>query len=138
MDEAEDIVQELFVNYWNNREKIKITVSLKSYLYQATKNSYLNLLRHKKVRERYADRITTQKIRHNSYSALEAEELTRIVKETLNNLPNRCKKVFMMSRMDGLKYKEISEQLSISIKTVEADMGKALREIRNNLAKYDN
>ncbi|HCX98981.1 MAG TPA: RNA polymerase sigma-70 factor, partial [Bacteroidales bacterium] len=64
-------------------------------------------------------------------------ELAEIIEETINNLPHRSREIFMLSRFEGLKYAEIAKKLSISIKTVEANMGKALRLIRLNLARYD-
>jgi len=68
---------------------------------------------------------------------LEVKELSEVIETTLNELPERCRQIFKMSRFEGLKYNEIAEQLSISIKTVEANMGKALQLFRKNLKHYD-
>ncbi|MDD2196495.1 MAG: RNA polymerase sigma-70 factor [Bacteroidales bacterium] len=138
MDEAEEIVQQLFYNYWKNKENIKIKVSIKSYLYQATKNGCLKFIEHNKVKGRYSNHVLSQNTEAEStQSKIEEGELAEIIEETINSLPHRSREVFMLSRFEGLKYAEIAKKLSISIKTVEANMGKALKLIRLNLARYD-
>lgn len=139
IDDAEEIVQELFYNYWKNKENITISVSIKSYLYQATRNRCLKLIEHNKVKGKYSDHVLNQGMEADlsTQSKIEDEELAEIIEETLNNLPQRCREIFELSRFEGLKYTEIAQKLSISIKTVEANMGKALRLIRLSLAKYD-
>jgi RNA polymerase sigma-70 factor, ECF subfamily len=139
MDSAEEIVQDLFYNYWKNKEKIEIRTSLKSYLYQATKNKCLKVIEHNAVKDRYASEMVSlgQSTTDSQPNNLETEELNTIIENTLNELPENCRKIFVMSRFEGMKYNEIASALSISIKTVEANMGKALKLFRTNLRQYD-
>jgi RNA polymerase sigma-70 factor (ECF subfamily) len=139
MDSAEEIVQDLFYTYWKNKEKIEIRTSLKSYLYQATKNKCLKLIEHNVVKERYASEMMTvsNNTTDSQSNSLETEELNSIIDRTLNELPEKCRKIFEMSRFEGMKYNEIAKALSVSIKTVEANMGKALKLFRTNLKQYD-
>jgi RNA polymerase sigma-70 factor (ECF subfamily) len=138
MDVAEEVVQDLFYNYWKNRERIEIKTSLKSYLYQATKNRSLKVIEHNAVRTRYSQEMQAQQTQFETepQQQVEAEELSEIIDKTLNQLPERCRQIFMMNRFDGMKYHEIADKLSVSVKTVEANMGKALKLFRINLKQY--
>ncbi len=140
MDLAEEIVQEFFYNYWKNREEIAIKISLKSYFYRSIRNNSLRYLEHVAITRRYAQSVVeTQEEFGSEYASheLEMNELNGIIEQTLNDLPERSRRIFKMSRFEGLKYYEIAEALSISIKTVEADMGKALQLFRKRLKHYD-
>ena len=138
MDVAEEITQEFFYNYWRNRKKIMVKTTLRGYLYQSIRNNALKHLEHEAVKKRYAksqmerqsEGATTQS------EALEAKELQQLIDETLQELPERCSLIFRMNRFEGLKYHEIAKELSISVKTVEANMGKALQLFRIRLKKY--
>lgn len=135
-DEAEEIVQELFYSLWEKRNKLNIHTSLKAYLYKAT---YLNCLdRIRQEKRHYAHQNSIEINADEGYEdhALEAREVNLIIMETLEKLPERGKRIFQMSRFEGMKYQEIAEKLSISIKTVEANMGKALKFFRHNLKDY--
>jgi RNA polymerase sigma-70 factor, ECF subfamily len=138
MDAAEEIVQELFYNYWKNRKEINIKFSIKSYLYRAVRNNTLKYLEALAVRRRYADRIFDASKGHSGYEQLDMEikELNDLIENTLKELPERCIQIFRMSRFEGLKYEEIAAKLSVSVKTVEANMGKALKLLRERLGKY--
>ena len=139
MDAAEEIVQEFFYNYWKNRETLEVKLSLKAYLYRSIRNNSLRYLEHVAITRKHAKEVMAveQDIDAVSTSdALEMSELNAIVDRTLSELPERCCKVFKLSRFEGLKYQEIAESLSISVKTVEADMGKALQHFRKNLKHY--
>jgi RNA polymerase sigma-70 factor (ECF subfamily) len=140
IDIAEEVVQEFFYNYWKNRATISIQLSLNAYLYKSIKNNSLNYLRQQNVRKKYATQsIETQKEEEtmNPQDEMEMAELNRIVEETLHQLPERCSQIFQMSRFEGKKYQEIADKLAISIKTVEADMGKALSLFREKLKRYN-
>ncbi len=139
MDAAEEIVQDLFYNYWKKRETISIGISIKSYLYQAVKNNSLKYIEHQQVKHRYSQEVKSV-VEETTYCVneeMEATELNHIIESTLNQLPERCREIFVMNRFEGLKYHEIAHRLSISIKTVEANMGKALKLFRSNLRQYD-
>ncbi len=138
-DQAEEIVQDLFYNLWINREKIFIQTSLKSYLYQGARNRALKLIRHDAVKQKYAAAI----LESNNDSAdfdylnvMEMKELEIRVKNILDQLPPETAQVFKMNRFEGMKYREIAEKLSISVKTVEARMSRALAGFRQHLKDY--
>lgn len=134
---AEEIVQELFYKIWKNKSTMVITTSIKSYLYKSVYNKALHYFEHEKVKNKY-----TEYASHNvNYSetpeqAMQTGEVYLIYKATLNSLPHNCRKIFQMSRNYGLKYHEIADKLSISVKTVEANMGKALKAFRQSFANY--
>ena len=136
-DQAEEIVQELFCQLWENRKGLKIHTSLKAYLYKATYFNSLQVLRKKGIKNQYVDYVKNTKSEQSQPNNLvEENEIYNIVQKTLISLPDRCGQIFKMSRFEGLKYQEIADQLSISIKTVEANMGKALKAFRKNLKDY--
>jgi RNA polymerase sigma-70 factor, ECF subfamily len=134
MDAAEEIVQEFFYNYWKNRKEIDIKFSLRAYLYRSIRNNTLNYLEAVSVRRKYADRILSS-ANYQGYEdkSVEVSELNEKIEEILNELPERCRTMFCMSRFDGLKYEEIAEKLSVSVKTVEANISKALKLLRKKL-----
>jgi RNA polymerase sigma-70 factor, ECF subfamily len=139
LDVAEEIVQEFFYNYWKNRQTIQIKVSVKSYLFTSIRNNALKHLEQLAVRQRYAERIlaTASEYDHSSVSEeFDARELKKIIDNALLDLPERSRIIFRMSRFDGLKYQEIADKLSISVKTVEANMSKVLQVLREKLKQY--
>lgn len=136
--QAEEVVQEVFYKIWEKRRSLKIKSSLKSYLMQAVKNTALKQIRHEQVANRYKDyalHINTKETIDPSQE-LNAKEIAGIIGRTLNELPDRCREIFTLSRYEGLKYAEIAKKLSISVKTVEANMGKALKIFREKLGEY--
>ena len=138
-DAAEEIVQQFFYNFWKNRKEINIKVSLKSYLYRSVRNNSLKYLDSLGVRKRYADRVLSMSKDHIVYDSDEMEfaELNEIIEDTLSELPERCGRVFRMSRFEGMKYDEIAKELSVSVKTVEANMTRALKLLRERLENYN-
>ena len=139
MDTAEDIVQEFFYRFWKDRVTFSPKLSLNAYLYHSIRNNALHYLKHLAVRETFAENILTQiqeEIPAVSADSIEMEELGKVIKVTLQQMPERCARVFRMNRFEGKKYREIAEILSISVKTVEADMGKALQLFRKSLKEF--
>ena len=137
-DVAEEIVQNMFLKFWEKRKLLQIQSSVKAYLYKCTYNDCLNHLKHQKIKTKYQDfAIYTMNDQHEPASAkAELTELELKLREALNELPEHCRTIFQMSRFEELKYKEIATQLGISIKTVENQMGKALRILRIKLADF--
>jgi len=136
---AEEIVQDVFYNVWKNREAIRITHSWKSYLYRSVYNNSMMYLR-KTRREIVLEEGLFPEKEGNSqdpFQELELAEVTAVVSDTVSRLPERTREIFLLNRQEGLKYREIAERLSISVKTVEANMGKALKELRSSLEKYE-
>jgi RNA polymerase sigma-70 factor (ECF subfamily) len=136
-DTAEEIVQDLFFRLWQDREKIKIESSLNGYLFRSVHNRCLHHIEHNKVVERHAAEMLyrQQESPESPSDILHYKELQAKIAGILERLPERCGKIFYMNRFEGLKYAEIAEKLSISIKTVEANMGRALKEFRKELTE---
>lgn len=135
--EAEEIVQNLFLKLWEKRECLNIHTSLRAYLYRSTYNESLNYLKHQKVKFNYLrhSEYTTKDESENS-NQLDAKELEQTLHSALNRLPEACRTIFQMTRFEDLKYREIADRLNISIKTVENQMGKALRILRVELIDF--
>lgn len=135
---CEDIVQNVLLKLWNNREELFIETSLKSFLLKSVRNSCLDEIKHKVVvreHESYAinfeptDDLDTEN--YVLYSDLQAH-----LSEALNKLPAVCREAFEMNRLEGLKYKEIAQQLNVSERTVEVRIGKALGLLRRYLKEF--
>jgi RNA polymerase sigma-70 factor (ECF subfamily) len=138
-DQAQEIVQEVFVKIWEGRGDIDPEDSLKAYIFKIAQNLSLNKLQRKKVESKYTEIYKLVYIEHHEFSAYEsflAKELEKNITFAIGKLPARCRKVFELSRVEGLKYREIADTLHISIKTVEAQMSKALRLLRLELSDY--
>ncbi|GET25340.1 RNA polymerase sigma-70 factor [Prolixibacter sp. NT017] len=133
---SEDIVQEVFFKLWTDKKRITIATSVKAYLYQMVRNTALNYLKHKNVIRHYeiANKDEINYVGESLDELLIGKELNAKIQAAIEKLPPERRKVFLLSRMDGLKYKEIAEKLEISIKTVENQMGKALSSLRTELA----
>jgi RNA polymerase sigma-70 factor, ECF subfamily len=138
-EEAKEIVQDVFTKIWEGRDGIDPEDSLKSYLFKIAQNLSLNKLQRKKVESRYTEVFKLVYLDQHEFSAHEsllARELEENIANALAKLPPECRKVFELSRTEGLKYKEIADTLHISVKTVEAQMSKALRSLRIELSDY--
>ncbi|HWV71289.1 MAG TPA: RNA polymerase sigma-70 factor [Pseudosphingobacterium sp.] len=135
---AEEVVQSLFLKLWEKKDVLNIQTSLKSYLYRATYNDCMNILKHLQVRQRHQDHVSYfhDRTSENASSRLQENELKNELQKAINLLPEKCRTIFQMSRFEELKYQEIADQLDISIKTVENQMGKALKVLRHALADY--
>jgi RNA polymerase sigma-70 factor, ECF subfamily len=136
-DTAEEIVQDLFFKLWQDREKLNIESSLNGYLFRSVHNRCLHHIEHARVVERHAEEMSYRQTesQESPSDILNYKELQEKVARILEKLPDRCGKIFTMSRFEGLKYTEIAEKLSVSIKTVEANMGRALKEFRKELTQ---
>ena len=136
-DSAEEIVQDLFFRLWHDRDKIKIESSLNGYLFRSVHNRCLHWIEHKKVMERHVNEMGYMQTESPEIATdtLIHKDLQAKVAEILERLPERCGKIFLMNRFEGLKYAEIAKKLSVSVKTVEANMGRALKEFRKALTE---
>lgn len=136
-DTAEEIVQDLFFRLWKERENLSVKSSLNGYLFRAVHNRCIHHIEHEKVVGKYAEEML-----HSGSNSPEIasdiliyNDLQTTVVRILERLPGKAGRIFCMSRFEGLKYSEIAEKLSVSVKTVESNMGKALREFRKILAE---
>lgn len=138
IDEAEEIVQNLFFKVWLNRDSMDISNSLKSYLYRSVQNHSLNYLNQNILKKKYI--LDKKHLLTANYDTgqqrLEDEELQKLLKRALLQLPEKRRKIFELSRFNGLKYNQIAEQLTISVKTVETQMTKALKHLREVFKEY--
>jgi RNA polymerase sigma-70 factor, ECF subfamily len=136
---ANDIVQQAFTVLWEKQEVLTMAQAIPGYLYTTTRNLSLNYIRHKKAGDRYmrhAVKDADNYILNDAKSWGVTSELTRQISEVMETLPEQCKSVFAKSRMDKKTYAQISAELGISVKTVEAHMGKALKIFRAKLTDY--
>lgn len=133
---AEDVVQDVMVELWRRRENMDVATSLRAYLFRAVRNRALNQLRHQKVAPR-ADPGAAELVSIPATDRdFETREINRALRAAVAGLPDRCREVFELSRIQRLSYAEIATALDISVKTVEAQMGKALRVLREALAAW--
>jgi RNA polymerase sigma-70 factor (ECF subfamily) len=135
---SEEIVQDVFYNIWKNRETLRIQRSWQSYLYRSVYNNSMMHFRksHREIPmdESYIpDPVSGWP---DPGEDLQYRELSEWVTHTMEALPERTREIFLLNREEGLKYREIALRLSISEKTVEAHMGKALKALRSSLEKY--
>ena len=138
--EAKNLVQDAFIAMWNKKPQFISEPQLQSYLY----TNCLMYLRHEKVKKKYKAEETLKKQNQIYAEALSAlntstiafQEIEVIIEKTLSELPPRCREIFILSRMDGKKNKEVAETLDISVKTVEAQITKALKMLRVSLKDY--
>lgn len=134
--DAEEIVQDVFLKLWSEREKIQIHTSVRDFLFQSVKNKCLDRLKHKKVKEKFTDFRKQQEKDYTSYDIFVEQELRELIKQTMEKLPEQCRKVFVLNRIQNLKYKDVATKLGISVKTVEKQMSKALKVFREALKDY--
>jgi len=136
-DTAEEIVQDLFFRLWKDKEKLQIESSLNGYLFRAVHNRCLHQISHSKVVEKYAREtmLLSSGVNEDTANQVNYNDLQAKIARILERLPSKCGKIFCMNRFEGLKYSEIAERLSVSVKTVEANMGRALKEFRKALAE---
>jgi RNA polymerase sigma-70 factor (ECF subfamily) len=137
-DLAEEIVQEVFLCVWERRESWRVRTSVRSYLLTAVRNAAISYLRHEQVvRRRQTELPDAQEAVAASpeVRALEAETITA-VRDAIGRLPDRCRLVFTLHREQGLTYNEVAEVLGISPRTVEVQIGRALKALRKRLAHH--
>ncbi len=136
-DTAEEIVQELFYRIWEKRVELNITSAVKPYLVKAVYYNSVNLMAHRRkdisLDEQYYE---SERGNSNTEDLIELEELNLLIESCMKELPEKGRQIFSLSRFEGLKYREIAERLSVSVKTVEAYMGQALKVFRKNMGEY--
>ena len=132
LDLARSLVQQVFVDLWLKQNKVRIKQNIKSYLYASVRNKSIDYLRHQKQFIHLTEK--DKDIREVPFHDLiqQAETLEQI-NQSINQLPEKCKEIFLLCRFDGLKYKQIAHKLNISVKTVEMQMGIALKKLRSEL-----
>lgn len=137
-DAAEELVQEVYFKLWTQRDKVNIKSTVKGYLYSMVRNASLNLIKHLKITEEYKsyNKLSIEQFEQQVSDAAELSDLQYKIKRSINALPLQRKKIFLMSRYDGLKYQQIADELGISIRTVEKQMSAALKFMRTELGEF--
>lgn len=128
-EDAENITQDVFIILWENRDFIEHIDNMNAYLFRLVRNKCLDYLKHKVFEQRYVESVQTS----YEVDVVEDNDTEILIRAAINSLPKRCRDIFLLSRVEGLKYKEISEQLGISVNTVECQMGIALKKLRVKL-----
>lgn len=135
---AEEIVQDLFVRIWEKRDSLQVEISVKQYLFRSVKNLCINYLKHEKIKKKYASDIQRNPEPDDNADHWFLEiDLMKKIEASIESMPPRRKEIFLLSREQGLKYKEIADSMGISVKTVEAQMGLALKHLREHLKDFD-
>lgn len=142
-DDAEDIVQNVFIKVWEKRETIVVKSSFKAYLHKMVTNLCLNTLKQQEVKNEYVQELKIRLLEEDNRRIMEDVDSGGLMEtETLNKLrlvieelPDNCQKIFKMSRFSAMKNKEIAYDLNISVRTVETQIYRALKLLRNKLAK---
>lgn len=136
--DAEEAVQQVFFKLWERAEHLSFSGSVAAYLYRAVHNQCLNQLKHQKVKANHQLHVAYSMKNEsvNGPAKMISKELEQKIREALNELPEQCRTVFQLSRFEEMKYREIADQLDISIKTVENQMGKALKQLRLKLVDF--
>ena len=137
-DAAEEIVQDLFVNFWQKKEELMITSSLPSYFFRAVHNSCLNYIKQRTVHRKHEE-IILQETKDNIYhEPFEPDDhpMEQTIRAAIDKLPPERRKIFIMNRFNELSYKEIAGKLGLSVKTVENQIGKALKFLREELKDH--
>lgn len=140
-EEAKDMVNDVFLKLMENENNTHITKSLQAYLYKSVYNTCLNCLKNKQITNKYFQDMDTSTLdiqcSKNPLSLLISEETLTHIENAIESLPPKCKKVFLLAKMDGLSYREIAEQLKISVNSVNKQITKALNILRESLEKKD-
>jgi len=131
-DESRSLVQQVFVDLWIKRNKLIIGQSIKAYLFKSVHNSALDYLKHKRVESKYLREAPSvpETIDEN---VIEEAELNARINLAIEGLPGKCREIFLLCRFEELRYSEIAERLGISVKTVEMQMGIAMKKLRLKL-----
>ena len=145
-EEAENIVQDIFVMLWEKKDILRVDVSLTAYLFTLVKNKCIDFLRHRMVEQIYSENIqqeyneelnvklfALESFDHNFSSE---EQIEILLRNAIDKLPERCRLIFIKSRIEGKKYKEIAEELNLSVNTVEGQISIALKKLREELKDY--
>lgn len=145
-EDAENIIQDIFIYLWEHQVLLDTLTNLNAFLFTLVKNKCIDQLRHRKLLERKREEfkiVLDKEIQLKLYAlqqfdenALSNEDIEIILNNAINSLPEKCREVFILSRMEGLKNREIAERLNISAKTVENQMTTAIRKLRVELKDY--
>lgn len=137
-EESENLMQDVFLSLWENRQKVEKNSSIKSYVFTITYNSAISIIRKKARESQFIEYLKSlPEINEDPVNLkLEYNELANKLDEIIKGLPQRQKEVYLLHRVEGLKYNQIAERLNISVNTIENHMSRALNTIRKKLGSY--
>ncbi|EID76405.1 RNA polymerase sigma-70 factor [Imtechella halotolerans] len=142
-EDAKEIIQNIFLKVWKKKQILTPEMNLNAYLFKMVKNECLDYLKHTKVQLKYRKKLEIERaylnekaLKNDPSQLLIESELQNKIEGLINQLPANCREVFIKSRIEGLKYAEIANELNISVKTVENQISKALRYLRHELQEY--
>jgi RNA polymerase sigma-70 factor (ECF subfamily) len=137
-EETENLIQDVFLNLWEHRGNVEKDTSVKSYVFTIAYNSAISILRKKAKETQFIEYLKTLQVVNQEpvNVQLEFSELTTRLDEIVRSLPQRQREVYLLHRVDGLKYSEIAERLGISVNTIENHMSRALKTIREKIGNY--
>ncbi len=135
---AEEMVQNVFFKLWERAEQLSVSGPVAAYLYRAVHNECMNYLKHQKVKETHRQFMVwhTKSNTDSASKKLAGKELEERLRQAINELPEQCRLIFQLSRFEELRYREIADHLDLSVKTVENQMGKALKLLREKLSPF--
>jgi RNA polymerase sigma-70 factor (ECF subfamily) len=133
--DSEEIIQNVFLSLWESRDSLKEELSLKSFLYKITVNNIYNYLKHKAIEHKYLEYISVQEIKleDNSEESIIYNDLKKNIDQLINDLPSKQQLIFKLSRKEGLSHNEIAVRLGLSVRSVENQLYRALKHIREKL-----
>lgn len=132
-ENAEECVQEMFVHLWEKAPVIKIETSVKAYLYASVRNYTLNAIQKQQTELHYINEYTQQQQYEQEEEKLSNEDISCLIQSGIDVLPDKCREIFILCKQEGLTYDELATYLNISEKTVDNQMGIALRKLREFL-----
>ncbi len=137
-EDAENIVQDIFLFLWEKRNVLNIEVSLMSYMFSLVKHRCLDYLRHSNVVEDYKKELNLKllALEQLDSSISSDENVEEAITNAINKLPDRCREIFLKSKIEGKKYREIAWEMNLSINTIENQMSIALKKLRIELRDY--
>ncbi len=136
---AKEVVHTAFIKLWETRSTLSPDLSVQAYLYKIITNNSLDILKHEKIKQKHQQYVlqsTVLNINKREFEDVDVKQLSADIDEAIAGLPEQMRKIFELSRFDGLKYSEIAEHLNISVKTVEIQMSRALAKLRQKLSGY--
>lgn len=136
LPDAQNVVQDIFMKFWEDRDKITIQTSVRSYFFAMVRNKCFDLMKSSAYKNGGSTTDRFPELADSEYDTYVLAELERILDAGLERLPEKCREIFELSRFEGLKNREIAEKLNISVKTVENQMTKALRILKDELKDY--
>jgi RNA polymerase sigma-70 factor (family 1) len=135
---AEDIVAEVFHKFWEDKIFLRINTSYRAYLFKSVRHRAYNYVKFELARKSRNENLECAQESSTPGDILQYDELYRLLEGTINKLPQQCKKVFVLSRMENKKYQDIADELGVSVKAIEGHISRALRVLRKQLAhNYD-